>query len=234
MMAPTVRRKGLPKIIGHEALHSTSISTTYKGMNMFWYNWSPPSTRCIRRPTFPQCWVKYNTKIYTWMPPRSTPVLESWLRPVPQPPQFPSHFLILITSSLSLPPWSRHLLPPPATPPSARHTSLRRRAVRQIYRSRHVRSTSSTEAERGIRRPCRATSSPGLGNKDPVMNLNGCSPPSPHYDEHQQYWMRRCSISRAIKAVSSNYQFWMVGVSLYEARVRQFQMVSKLHSTNIP
>jgi hypothetical protein len=26
MMAPTVRRKGLPKIIGHEALHSTSIT----------------------------------------------------------------------------------------------------------------------------------------------------------------------------------------------------------------
>jgi hypothetical protein len=25
MMVPTVRRKGLPKIIGHEALHSTSI-----------------------------------------------------------------------------------------------------------------------------------------------------------------------------------------------------------------
>jgi hypothetical protein len=26
MMAPIVRRKGLPKIIGHEALHSTSMT----------------------------------------------------------------------------------------------------------------------------------------------------------------------------------------------------------------
>jgi hypothetical protein len=33
-MAPTVRRKGLPKIIGHEALHSTSITRKLKGKRL--------------------------------------------------------------------------------------------------------------------------------------------------------------------------------------------------------
>jgi hypothetical protein len=33
-MAPTVRRKGLPKIIGHEALHSTSITRKSTGTRL--------------------------------------------------------------------------------------------------------------------------------------------------------------------------------------------------------
>jgi hypothetical protein len=35
MMAPTVRRKGLPKIIEHEVLHSTSITRKSMGTRLF-------------------------------------------------------------------------------------------------------------------------------------------------------------------------------------------------------
>jgi hypothetical protein len=34
IMAPTVRRNGLPKIIGHEALHSTSITRKSTGTRL--------------------------------------------------------------------------------------------------------------------------------------------------------------------------------------------------------
>jgi hypothetical protein len=34
IMAPTVQRKGLPKIIGHEALHSTSITRKSTGIRL--------------------------------------------------------------------------------------------------------------------------------------------------------------------------------------------------------
>jgi hypothetical protein len=34
MMVPTVQRKGLPKIIGHEALHSTSITRKSMGTRL--------------------------------------------------------------------------------------------------------------------------------------------------------------------------------------------------------
>jgi hypothetical protein len=34
MMSPTVRRKGLPKIIGHEALHSTLITRKSTGTRL--------------------------------------------------------------------------------------------------------------------------------------------------------------------------------------------------------
>jgi hypothetical protein len=41
MMAPTVRRKGLPKIIGHAALHSTSIRVLDTGVCRSTCSWAP-------------------------------------------------------------------------------------------------------------------------------------------------------------------------------------------------